>query len=69
MHCLSMEILRAAENQVGDVNEDGSINILDIVISVELILNDEFNLLADINFDGALNVIDIVQLVNIILVG
>jgi len=64
-----MEILRAAENQVGDVNEDGSINILDIVISVELILNDEFNLLADINFDGALNVIDIVQLVNIILAG
>ncbi len=69
VHCLSMEILRAAENQVGDVNEDGSINILDIVISVELILNDEFNLLADINFDGALNVIDIVQLVNIILAG
>ena len=52
---------------MGDVNEDNSINILDVILVINLILESEFDLTADINVDGIINVLDIVQLVNIIL--
>ena len=53
----------------GDINDDGTVNILDIVLLSNMILTDEFQESADINSDGNLNVLDIVQLVNIILGG
>ena len=52
---------------LGDINNDGSIDVLDIVSSVNLILNNEYNNSADLNSDNSINVLDIVQLVNIIL--
>ena len=52
---------------MGDVNEDNSINILDGILVINLILESEFDLTADMNVDGLINVLDIVQLVNIIL--
>ena len=59
---------------LGDINVDGVINILDVVIMVNFILNSqtptdlEFTA-SDLNSDGTLNVLDIVQLVNLILYG
>ena len=58
----------------GDANEDGNINVTDIVITIEFILNDcsttsewtECNNLicsSDVNSDGVLNVSDIVVIV------
>ena len=52
---------------MGDVNFDGDLNVLDIVIIVNIVLLNNYNELADINIDGIVNVLDIVQLVNIIL--
>ena len=54
---------------IGDINNDGIINILDIVILAEHILNQTTENLdgADINNDGNVNILDIVQLANIIL--
>ena len=53
---------------IGDLNNDGIVNILDIVILVEHILNPVVELDgADINDDGDVNILDVVQLVNIIL--
>jgi hypothetical protein len=56
---------------LGDVNFDNEINILDIVLMVSFILGeptDEFEYsAADINQDGLLNILDIVALINIIL--
>ena len=52
---------------MGDLNEDGNINIQDIIITINLALNNEYNLLADLNSDDTIDVLDIVQLVNIIL--
>ena len=60
-------IFEAQVNINGDLNTDGELNILDVVILVNLILDDESNLLADLNQDGLNNILDIVQLVNIIL--
>ncbi|MBC8312378.1 MAG: hypothetical protein H8E72_08725 [Candidatus Marinimicrobia bacterium] len=54
---------------VGDYNEDGTINVLDIVQMVNYILGpgngDEH--CGDVNDDGTLNILDVVLIVNIIL--
>ena len=53
----------------GDTNNDGSVNIIDIVTIVEYIINyTDIELeCADINNDGYINIIDIVQIVDLIL--
>ena len=52
---------------LGDVNGDGSLNILDIVIIANIILGTEEDLPdADVNQDGEVNILDIVTLVSII---
>ena len=52
---------------LGDVNNDGSVNIQDIILTINLVLNNEYNELADLNSDETIDILDIVQLVNIIL--
>ena len=54
---------------LGDLNDDGQINVVDIVMAVNSILNGEFNMDADMNSDGDLNVVDVIMLVNIVLEG
>jgi len=51
----------------GDLNNDGVLNILDIVTLVSLVLAGEFDPLGDLNGDNTLNVLDIVILANFIL--
>ena len=56
-------------NSVGDINNDGNINVVDVVIVVDYIINSTDVELecADINNDGDINVADVVQLVSLIL--
>ena len=55
-------------SQLGDINQDGIVNILDIIMTINIVLQvSEFNFLADINEDGTVDILDIVNLVNIIL--
>ena len=52
----------------GDINQDGMLNILDIVALVTIILNnDNNNMQGDLNNDNLINVLDIVMLASIIL--
>tara|TARA_Y100000590_G_scaffold466474_1_gene642002 strand:+ start:1261 stop:3564 length:2304 start_codon:yes stop_codon:yes gene_type:complete len=51
----------------GDLNQDGSINVLDVVALVNIVLTGEYFINADINMDESCNVLDIVALVNMIL--
>ena len=53
--------------ELGDINQDGSINVLDAVESVNLLLIGGYNELVDMNNDNIINVLDIVQLINLIL--
>ena len=58
------------ENLNGDINNDGILNIQDVVTIINLILNgwsDEQLASADLNGDETINVLDVIQLVNIIL--
>ena len=51
----------------GDINGDGSINIQDIILTINLIFNNQYDALADLNLDETIDVLDVVQLVDIIL--
>jgi len=53
---------------LGDVNDDGLINILDVVSTVNIVLGQaEWVDSADYNSDGIINILDIVSIVNIIM--
>ena len=55
------------EYQLGDVNQDSTINIQDVIMIVNLVLNNNYNYLADMNDDHRIDVLDIIELVNRIL--
>ena len=55
------------ESPMGDLNYDGLINVLDVILVVDMVLENEFNSFADLNEDGFINIFDVVQLINIIL--
>ena len=53
---------------LGDVNNDGIINILDVISCINIVLGtSDYSDNADINQDGIVNILDIISLVNIIL--
>ena len=57
---------------IGDINSDSTVDILDIVLIVNIILGtlepDELQILvSDLNQDNMINILDVVQIVNIIL--
>ena len=52
----------------GDINDDGLVNIQDVVIVINIILNiSPNNEYADINNDGLVNIQDIIIIISIIL--
>lgn len=53
----------------GDINEDGIVNILDVIIAVNYIFGDEYSEIADLNDDLLINIVDIIEIVNIIIYG
>ncbi len=52
---------------LGDINYDNELNVLDVVLLVNMILDDSFNISGDLNSDMLNNVLDVVLLVNLIL--
>ena len=57
---------------MGDVTQDGTINIVDVILIVNAILelqelDEEQFQLADINMDNIINIVDILIVMNIIL--
>ncbi len=64
-----MPIQAKASNIVGDVNNDGEINISDVTIIIDFILSGNNNLTADINLDGEVTISDATTLIDLILRG
>ena len=52
---------------IGDLNNDSTINVQDIILIINIILYGGDNPAGDMNDDGTINVLDVVQVVNIIL--
>ena len=52
---------------LGDLDGNGTINILDVILMINMILNSDPQDSGDINNDGTVDILDVVQLVNIIL--
>ena len=57
------------DEMIGDINSDGSVNILDVVLLANAVLTGDYLPEGDNNDDGMNNVLDIVAMVNIILDG
>ena len=65
---LIYDVTLSSQQNNGDINQDGLINILDVVVLVNIVLDTSLNSeYADLNNDGEINVIDVVILVNQIL--
>ena len=65
-----MSLIAASEsmaNECGDINSDGIVNVLDVVLLVNMVLSDGYTASADLNNDDVVNVLDVVVLVNMIL--
>ena len=52
---------------IGDINDDGEINVIDVVLLVSYILDGTVNENGDMNQDDLLNVLDVVILVDTII--
>ena len=63
-----MYVIIAKQYETGDVNGDGSVNVVDITALIDAIMNDDTsNPRADVNGDGTINVVDITALIDIIM--
>ena len=51
----------------GDINGDGQLNILDVILIMNQILSNQYHENSDLNGDGFLNILDIINIVNLIL--
>ena len=50
----------------GDVNDDGSVNITDVVEAINIIAAGGYDAYADVNGDSSVNITDVVMIINII---
>ena len=66
-HTIEFTLTVISNNMIGDVDQNGSVNVSDIVMLVDWILNDNLNISGDVDQNGSVNVSDIVLLVNLIL--
>ena len=53
----------------GDINNDGILDVLDIVLMVNMVLNSEYHITADVNEDGFVNILDVVLMAAILVGG
>ena len=53
----------------GDINGDTAVNVQDVILTVNFILQNQYDSSADLNDDGGVNVQDVILIMNIILAG
>ena len=63
---VSEGLIRIVDFLLGDVNQDGVVDLLDVAPFVDLIINGQYQVEADINMDGEVNLLDVAGLVQLI---
>ena len=51
---------------LGDVNQDGSVNLLDVQPFVDVLTNGEYQIEADVNLDGNVDLLDVARFVELL---
>ena len=69
MEIKSVEIALAADCLIGDVNQDGSVDLLDVGPFVDLLVSGDFQKEADINEDGTVDLLDVTPFVALLAGG
>ena len=62
-----LKVSNVQSDLIGDINNDSSIDVLDVVLLVNVVLGLSQSEGTDINQDSMINILDVVQLINIIL--
>ena len=61
----------SCEESPGDINGDGTFDVLDVILMINFILEDDYTICqedaSDMNSDGVIDILDVILLVNIIL--
>jgi hypothetical protein len=66
-------LMNSCEESPGDINGDGAIDVLDVILMVGIIImfDSDYTICeqyaSDINLDGIIDILDIISLVNLIL--
>ena len=53
----------------GDVNRDGSVDLLDVAPFIDLLTNGDYQIEADVNGDGAVDLLDVSPFVDLLAGG
>tara|TARA_B100000212_G_scaffold9537_2_gene7074 strand:+ start:2764 stop:3066 length:303 start_codon:yes stop_codon:yes gene_type:complete len=54
------------ENLQGDLNGDSSIDVLDVIQTIDLIISGYYSIIVDMDYNGEVNILDIIQIIDII---
>ncbi len=57
----------SSQTLVGDVDEDGNVNITDVTALIDMLLSDNTKPSGDVNGDGQINITDVTDLIDILL--
>ena len=57
----------SSQTLVGDVDEDGNVNITDVTALIDMLLSDNTKPSGDVNGDGSINITDVTDLIDILL--
>ena len=67
VHQLDTSYCEEIDYLIGDINSDSIINILDVIETINIILNNNYDVMVDMDNNQQVNVLDVIQLINIIL--
>ena len=62
-----IDYLEVDIESIGDLNNDQTINVLDVIELVNMVLSNNYDSNGDLNQDEMVNILDVIALVNIIL--
>jgi len=51
----------------GDLNNDGTLNVIDVLSITNLIVTGQYDSVGDVNEDESVNILDVIEIINAII--